>query len=96
MDKTSAGLHRDYELGVFKSFSGPETETNRKEIIKTFITCNLSITTETNTCAKNFLDTTFDLINIFINQIRNQMTTQRTQIKLKLSTKRSTTISKIG
>ena len=94
MDKTSAGLHRDYKLGVFKSYS--ETERNRKEIIKTFNTCNLSITTEINTCAKNFLDTTFDLINIFINQIRNQMTTQCTQIKLKLSTKRSTTISKIG
>ena len=63
IDKTSVGLYRDDGLGVSKSHSGPEIERKRKEIIKTFNTCNLSITIETNIRLVNFLDTTLDLMN---------------------------------
>ena len=63
IDKTSVGLYRDDGLCVFKSHSGPETERKRKEIVKTFSTYNLSITTETNIRVVNFLDNTLDLIN---------------------------------
>ena len=63
IDKTNVGLYRDDGLVVFKSHSGPESKRKRKEIIKTFNTYNLSITTETNISAVNFLDTLFDLIN---------------------------------
>ena len=61
--KTNVGLYRDDGLGVFKSHSGPETERKRKEIIKTFNTYNLPITSETNIRVVNFRDITFDLIN---------------------------------
>ena len=63
IDKTSVDLYRDDGLCVFKSHSGPETERKRKEIVKTFSTYNLSITTETNIRVVNFLDNTLDLIN---------------------------------
>ena len=74
IDKSNVALYRDDGLGVFKSHSGPETERKRKEIIKAFNTYNLSITIERNICIVNFLDTTFDLINISIDHIGNQMT----------------------
>ena len=61
--KSNVGLYRDDGLGVFKSNSGPETESKRKEIIKAFNTYNLSKTIEANIRIVNFLDTTFDLIN---------------------------------
>ena len=63
IDKTNVGLYRDDGLDVFKSHSGPESKRKRKEMIKTFNTYNLSITTETNISAVNFLDTLFDLIH---------------------------------
>ena len=63
IDKSNVDPYRDDGLGVFKSHSGPETERKRKEIIKTFNTYNLPITTETNIHVANFVDTTFDLIN---------------------------------
>ena len=63
IDKTSVALYRDDGLGVFKSHSGPETESKQKEIIKTFHSFNFSITIETNIRIVNVLDTTFDLIN---------------------------------
>ena len=63
IDESNVGLYRGDGLGVFKSHSGPETERNRKEFIKTFNTYNLSIAIETNINVVNFLDTTFDLIN---------------------------------
>ena len=41
------GLYRDDGLGVFRNLSGPEIERKRKEIIKVFKDCGLSIATKT-------------------------------------------------
>ena len=76
IDKTSVGLYRDDELGVFKIHSGAETERKRRKIIKIFNTYNLSIIIETNIRVVNFLDITFDLINNIYKPYANQMTTQ--------------------
>ena len=96
VDITSVDLYRDDGLGVFKSHSGPETERKWKEIMKTFNTYNLSITTETNIRVINILDITFDLINDIYEPYRKPNDNPVYINKLKPSTNCSTTISKTG
>ena len=62
-DKTEIGLYRDDGLGVFRNLSGPQSERKRKEIIKLFKDCGLSITIKCRLETVNFLDVTFDIVN---------------------------------
>ena len=48
-------------MAVIKDLSGPEIETLKKNVIKTFKDCGLNITTEANLHTVNYLDITFDL-----------------------------------
>ena len=50
------GLYRDNGLGVLKNLSGPEIDRKRKEVIRKFKECGLSITCQTNIKIANFLD----------------------------------------
>ena len=62
-NQNDVGLHRDDSLGILQNFSGLQNERVRKEIIKTFKVCGLSITTKTNLKVVHFLDIELDLIN---------------------------------
>ena len=48
---------------VVKHLSGPETERLRKNVVKTFKDCGLSIRSKTNLKIVDYLDVTFDLQN---------------------------------
>ena len=61
IDKDSIGLYRDDGLGVFERLSGLQIERKRKNIIKVFKMCGLSITVITNITSVDFLDVTFNL-----------------------------------
>ena len=61
IDKDSIGLNRDDGLGVFERLSGLQIERKRKNIIKVFKMCGLSITVITNITSVDFLDVTFNL-----------------------------------
>ena len=56
-------LQRDDGLGILRNLSGSQFEKVRKEIIKIFKKCGLSITTKTNFKVVQFLDIELDLIN---------------------------------
>ena len=62
-DQKDNGLYRDDGLGILRNLSGPQIERVRKEIIKIFKECGLSITTKTNLKVVQFLDIELDLIN---------------------------------
>ena len=59
----SVGLYRDGGLSVLRNLSGPETERLRKNVVKIFKDCGLSITSKTNLKIVDYLDVTFDLQN---------------------------------
>ena len=63
VNKESIGLYRDDGLGVFHDISKPEIETKKKQIVKRFKECGLSITIQYNLKSVDFLDVTFDLHN---------------------------------
>ena len=54
-------LYRDDGLGIFRNLAGPNTEKNKKEIIKILICFGLSIAVTTNVMSTNYLDVNFDL-----------------------------------
>ena len=55
------GLYRDDGLAVIKGLSGPEIESLKKNVLKTFNDYGLNITIEGNLRIANSLDVTFDL-----------------------------------
>ena len=59
--KESVGLYRDDGLGVLRNLSDPQTERNRKAILKVFKDCGLKITTQANLQIVNFLDVQLNL-----------------------------------
>ena len=63
MNKESIGLYRDDGLGVFHNIPKPEIERKKKQIVKRFKECGLSITIQCNLKSVDFLDVTFDLYN---------------------------------
>ena len=56
MNKKDFGLNRDGGLGILRNTSGPEADRKRKNIVKIFIECGLSITCEINKKIVDFLD----------------------------------------
>ena len=62
-NQNNVGLYRDDGLRILWNLSGPQIEWVRKEIIKIFKECRLSITTKTNLKVVQFLDIELDLIN---------------------------------
>ena len=56
-------LYRDYGLGILRNLSGSQFEKVRKEIIKIFKKCGLSIKIKTNLKFVQFLHIELDLIN---------------------------------
>jgi len=64
--KENIGLYRDDGLGVFQNLPRSSIERKKKEIVKVFKDCGLSITIETNLQSAVFLDVTSDMQkNIF-------------------------------
>ena len=61
IDIDSIGLYRDNGLGIFESLSGPQSERKKKNIIKVFRMCGLSIIITTNITSVDFLDARFNL-----------------------------------
>ena len=84
VNKESIGLYQDDGLGVYHNISKPDIERKKKQIVKIFIECGLSIIIRCNLKSVDFLDVTFDLyiiiytshmenliINIYINKQSN-------------------------
>ena len=63
MNKKDFGLYRDDVLAILRNTSGPEVDRKRKNIIKIFKECGLSITCEINKKIADFLDVRFNLNN---------------------------------
>ena len=63
VNKSDIGLYRDDGLGIFYNVSKPEIERKKKNIVKVFKGCGLSITIQCNLKTVDFLDVTFDLDN---------------------------------
>ena len=63
IDKENVFLYKDDGLAILKSTSVPETELERKEIIKIFRNLEHSITKQNNLKTVDFQDTQFDLKN---------------------------------
>ena len=61
MNEKDFGLYRDDGLGILRNTSGPEADRKRKNIIKIFKECGLSITCEVNKKIMYFLDVRFNL-----------------------------------
>ena len=61
MNKKDFGLYRDDGLGILRNTSGSEADRKRKNIIKIFKECGLSITCEVNKKIVHFLDVRFNL-----------------------------------
>ena len=61
IDTDNIGLYHDDGLGIFESLSGPQIEQKKKNIIKVFKMCGLSIIVTTNITSVDFLDVTFNL-----------------------------------
>ena len=61
VNKESIGLYRDDGLGVFHNIPKPELERKKKQIVKRFKECGLSITIQCNLKSVDLLDVTFDL-----------------------------------
>ena len=62
-NKENIGLYRDNGLGIFQNIPKIETKRKKKEIVKVFKDCGLSITIKCNLKSIDFLDVTFDLVN---------------------------------
>ena len=62
-EDNSVGLYRDDGLRVLRNLPGPETERLRKNVVRIFKDCGLSITSKTNLKIVDYLDVTFDLQN---------------------------------
>ena len=56
LNKKNFGLYRDDGLGILRRTSGTEADRKRKNIIKIFKECGLSITREVNKKTVDFLD----------------------------------------
>ena len=56
LNKKNFGLYRDDGLGILRRTSGTEADRKRKNIIKIFKECGLSITCEVNKKTVDFLD----------------------------------------
>ena len=63
MNKKDFGLYRDDGLGILRNTSRPEADRKRKNIIKIFKECGLSIICEANKKMVDFLDVRFNLNN---------------------------------
>ena len=61
MNKKDFGLYRDDGLGIFRKISGHEENERRKNIIKIFKECGLSITCEVNKKITDILDLRLNL-----------------------------------
>ena len=61
MNKKDFGLYRDYGLGISRNTSGPDADRKRKNVIKIFKECGLSVTIEVNEKIIDFLDVCFNL-----------------------------------
>ena len=61
--KRTLGLYCDDGLGIFQNISKTEIERKKKQIVKVFKECGLSITIKCNSKSVGFLDVTFDLVN---------------------------------
>ena len=61
VNKESIGLYRDDGLEVFHNISMPEIERKKKQIVKVFKECGLSIIIQCKLKSVNFLDVPFDL-----------------------------------
>ena len=61
IDIDNIGLYLDDGLGIFESLSGSQIERKKKNIIKVFKMCGLSIIVTTNITSVDFLDVTFNL-----------------------------------
>ena len=61
IDIDSIGLYRDDGLGISESLSGPQIERKKKNIVKVFKMCGLSIIVTTNITSVDFLDVKFNL-----------------------------------
>ena len=61
LDRDLVGLYRNRGLAIVRNLSGPETERERKAIIKLFKECGLNITIQTNLKIVNFLDIEMNL-----------------------------------
>ena len=59
MNRKDFGLYRDDGLGILRNTSGPEADRKRRDIIKIFEECRLSITFEINKKIVCFLDVPF-------------------------------------
>ena len=62
-NKENIGLYLDDGLRIFQNIPNTEIERNKKEIVKVFKDCCLSITIKCNLKSVVFLDVTFDLVN---------------------------------
>ena len=60
MNKKNFGLYRDDGLGIWRN-TGPEADQKRKNIIKIFKECGISITCEVNKKVVDFVDVRFNL-----------------------------------
>ena len=63
MKKKNICLYRDGGLGIFLKIPKSEIERKKKQIVKVFKDCGLSITIKYNFKSLDFLDVTFDLVN---------------------------------
>ena len=61
------GLYCDYGLGIFQNIPKTEIERKKKQTVKVFKDCGLSITIKCNLKSVDFLDVTFDLVNDICN-----------------------------
>ena len=61
INKKQAGLYCDGDSGVLKNMSGSEMDRTRKNPIKIFQECGLSIVCKINLASVDFLDTRFDM-----------------------------------
>ena len=62
-NKENIGLYRDDGLGIFQNIPKTEIERKKKQIVKVFKDCGLSITIKCNLKSIDFLHVTFDLVN---------------------------------
>ena len=63
MNNKDFGLYRDDVLAILRNTSGPEVDRKRKNIIKIFQECGLSITCAINKKIADFLDVRLNLNN---------------------------------
>ena len=73
IDIDNIGLYLEDGLGIFESLSGSQIERKKKNIIKVFKMCGLSIIVTTNITSVDFLDVTFNLKPSHINHLENQI-----------------------